>query len=70
MSDKHENEVGPVLAKAQPVQPAPAQRVPSAMGATFAERKAAREAADQGDDAEGKAVEAAENKAVRSARSK
>ncbi len=55
--------------KARPLSAQPAQRVPSVMGATFAERKADRDVADR-DDAEGKAVETAENKAVRSARSK
>lgn len=64
-----ENKPVEVPAKARPLQAAPAVRVPASMGATFAERKADRDVADR-DDAEGKAVETAENKAVRAARSK
>lgn len=52
-----------VSAKATPVKPAPAVRMPSSMGATFAERRAAREGKQIGSEsAENKAVTAAENK--------
>lgn len=43
--------------KAIPLKPGVPLRVPSALGSTFAERKAARE----------KAIQAAENKAVKAA---
>ena len=49
--------------KATPLEPGEPVQMPSALGATFAERKKAREAAT-------KAVQESENKAVRSAKKK
>lgn len=52
-----------VAAKATPLKPGEPLSVPSALGGTFAERKAAREQRE-------KAVQSAENKAVKAAEKK
>ncbi len=49
-----------IPAKATPLQAGKAVKMPAALGATFAERKKAREARE-------KAIQAAENKAVKAA---
>lgn len=70
MAENNENTVEP---KASPLEAAEPVEVPAVMGATFAERAAAREGksskkAVADDDAENKSVSSAESKSRRSSR--